>query len=197
MAEAAKDQDQSMEDILQSIKRIIAEEGDPAPAPAADVLELTDLLAEDGSVSKAASGNALPTMSIDEIMAAPIASGAAPEPVSMPEPEPVFEPAASIVEIAPVQEPEPVVPTVAEESLMSSEAVTASVSALNALRDSMAAATPARPTIVGDMAFRSGNTVEDLVLEALRPMLKDWLDTNLPALVEALVKKEISRISQR
>jgi hypothetical protein len=74
MAEAAKDQDQSMEDILQSIKRIIAEEGDPVPAASnADVLELTELLAEDGSISKASSAQALPTMSIDEIMAAPMA----------------------------------------------------------------------------------------------------------------------------
>jgi cell pole-organizing protein PopZ len=30
----------------------------------------------------------------------------------------------------------------------------------------------------------------------LRPMLKDWLDENLPALVERMVEKEISRISR-
>lgn len=194
MAEAAKDQDQSMEDILQSIKRIIAEEGDPVPAPAADVLELTDMLAEDGSLTKANSGGAIPTMSIEEIMAAPIASGAAPEPVAEPVaeaiPEPVFEP-------LPVAEISASTPALASsESLISDEALSASVSALNALRDSMTAAAP-RPSPSGvDIAFRSGTTVEDLVREALKPMLKEWLDSNLPALVESLVKKEISKLTQ-
>ncbi len=197
MAEAAKDQDQSMEDILQSIKRIIAEEGDPAPAASnADVLELTELLAEDGSITKASSGQALPTMSIDEIMAAPVVSA----PMEVPAPAPAFEPVAmpdfAPVAPAPEPEPEPMASVAEDESLISNEALSASVSALNALRDSMTAAAP-RPSASGiDIAFRSGTTVEDLVREALKPMLKDWLDHNLPALVESLVKKEISKLSQ-
>ena len=40
-----------------------------------------------------------------------------------------------------------------------------------------------------------GKTVEALVAEMLRPMLKEWLDENLPALVEEMVAKEIRRIS--
>ena len=39
--------------------------------------------------------------------------------------------------------------------------------------------------------------MEDVVLDALRPMLKDWLDANLPEMVEAMVAKEISRITGR
>jgi uncharacterized protein len=41
------------------------------------------------------------------------------------------------------------------------------------------------------------NTLEGLVREMLRPMLKDWLDTNLPTLVEGMVAKEIARITGR
>jgi uncharacterized protein len=41
------------------------------------------------------------------------------------------------------------------------------------------------------------NTLEGLVREMLRPMLKDWLDASLPTLVETLVKKEIDRIVGR
>jgi uncharacterized protein len=45
---------------------------------------------------------------------------------------------------------------------------------------------------------RSGETsLEGLTRELLRPMLKDWLDTNLPAMVEALVAKEIERIAKK
>ena len=40
-------------------------------------------------------------------------------------------------------------------------------------------------------------TLEDLVKELLRPMLKDWLDDNLPLLVERLVEKEIARLVNR
>lgn len=41
------------------------------------------------------------------------------------------------------------------------------------------------------------NTLEGLVREMLRPMLKEWLDANLPAVVEAMVKREIDRITGR
>ncbi|MET0238576.1 MAG: DUF2497 domain-containing protein [Sphingobium sp.] len=41
------------------------------------------------------------------------------------------------------------------------------------------------------------NTLEGLVREMLRPMLKEWLDTRLPEMVEGLVKKEIDRIVGR
>jgi cell pole-organizing protein PopZ len=39
-------------------------------------------------------------------------------------------------------------------------------------------------------------TVEDLMKEMLRPMLKAWLDDNLPALVERLVQAEIERVTR-
>ena len=38
-------------------------------------------------------------------------------------------------------------------------------------------------------------TLEGLVSEMLRPMLKEWLDANLPDMVEAMVSREIARIS--
>ena len=45
---------------------------------------------------------------------------------------------------------------------------------------------------------RSGETsLEGLTRELLRPMLKNWLDTNLPVLVEAMVAKEIERITKK
>ncbi len=54
----------------------------------------------------------------------------------------------------------------------------------------MLAEPPARPQIV-----RSGETsLEGLTRELLRPMLADWLEANLPAMVEQLVQTEIARI---
>jgi len=67
--------------------------------------------------------------------------------------------------------------------------------AVSSMRESLAAlatmaAPGAQPQIV-----RSGETsLEGLVRELLRPMLADWLDTNLPPMVERLVTAEIARI---
>ncbi len=45
---------------------------------------------------------------------------------------------------------------------------------------------------------RSGETsLEGLARDLLRPMLKDWLDTNLPPIVEAMVEREINRITKK
>ncbi|MDE2200945.1 MAG: DUF2497 domain-containing protein, partial [Rhodospirillales bacterium] len=44
---------------------------------------------------------------------------------------------------------------------------------------------------------RGGPTIEDMVREELRPLLKAWLDTNLPVLVERLVRAEIERVVGR
>lgn len=184
MAEPAKESDQSMEDILQSIKRIIADEGDAAPtATGSDVLELTELLAEDAAPPVVA-----PTP-------APMPEPApAPEPVRVMEPAPAPMPEPTPMP-APVMVPEPMpapaplaaVPT----GLMSDSALAASAAALNALnhKPEMMAMSHANPHL------RSGVTVEDLVVEALKPMLKEWLDSNLPELVRTLVEREIRRMS--
>jgi cell pole-organizing protein PopZ len=71
---------------------------------------------------------------------------------------------------------------------MSDVTLAASVSALNAL------AHQPQP-IHGSAVFRSGATVEDLVVEALKPLLKEWLDGHLPDLVRSLVEREIRRLS--
>ena len=41
-----------------------------------------------------------------------------------------------------------------------------------------------------------GKTLEDLIREMLRPMLKAWLDENLPTVVERLVAREIARLAR-
>lgn len=69
-------------------------------------------------------------------------------------------------------------------------------SAARSMRDSLAAlamiAEPGAPPQI----VRSGETsLEGLVRDLLRPMLAEWLDRNLPEMVERLVKAEIARIA--
>lgn len=203
------EQDQSMEEILQSIRRIIAEEDDDAKAPGAEaakpadtdagdaaakpkgskVLELTDMVKEDGTV-----------VSIKSEVPPPIAveKHSAPEPEletpAVPEAPPAG--AADNDVLANIDQAlsntRPVPPG---EGLVSAQAAEASASAMKSMAQSIAKETAAQASRqIVSPPFRAGDTVEDLVLEALRPMLKNWLDANLPLLVERAVEKEIKRI---
>jgi hypothetical protein len=51
-------------------------------------------------------------------------------------------------------------------------------------------------TLANTVLSNNARTLEDLVKEMLRPMLKSWLDDNLPVLVERIVKAEIERVSR-
>ena len=51
---------------------------------------------------------------------------------------------------------------------------------------------------VAPQIVRSGETsLEGLTRELMKPMLKEWLDTNLPDIVEAMVAREIERITKK
>jgi len=51
-------------------------------------------------------------------------------------------------------------------------------------------------TLAESMAAQSARAAEELAREMLRPMLKSWLDENMPAMVERLVKAEIQRLAR-
>ncbi len=94
-------------------------------------------------------------------------------------PEPPPEPAPRVVEEARRQFTQTAAP---EQALISSSTMAAVDSAFNSLAN----------TVLGNNA----RTLEDLVKEMLRPMLKGWLDDNLPSLVERIVRAEIERVSR-
>lgn len=82
----------------------------------------------------------------------------------------------------------------ASDDLVSSASADAARQSLEALT---AAVAPVVAAAAATAAPASARTMEDVVMEALRPMLKQWLDTNLPDIVEAMVAREISRITGR
>jgi len=87
---------------------------------------------------------------------------------------------------APPEQPRGMV-DVGERGLMSAATTAAVDSAFHALaQNAQAQAAQAR----------DGRTLEEVVSELLRPMLKAWLDENLPDLVERLVRAEIERVSR-
>jgi cell pole-organizing protein PopZ len=62
--------------------------------------------------------------------------------------------------------------------------------------DSDAAVSGAFSALAHTILAQNARTLEDLVIEMLRPMLHDWLEDNLPSLVERLVSEEIQRVSR-
>lgn len=198
-------QEPTMEEILASIRRIISEddapaETAPAPAPAPvavapapepepapvspammdetlsvqepvsaeeDVLELTDTYEAPAAAAE----------SIGDLDVAPAAE---------PDPFPV-ESAAQAV-LAP--QPEHPMDTTAHERLVGDNAAASAASAFAGLAASLKRDEPSEPS------FGSGPTVDELARALLRPMLKEWLDANLPAIVEAQVRKEVERIAR-
>ncbi len=59
-----------------------------------------------------------------------------------------------------------------------------------------AAVTASFDALAHTMAQNTGIKLEDMVEGMLRPMLRSWLDDNLPAMVERLVREEIERVSR-
>jgi uncharacterized protein len=78
-------------------------------------------------------------------------------------------------------EPPPLVNSSPAQQILSRSTVSAVESAFN--------------TLAHTVLSNNARTLEDLVKEMLRPMLKSWLDDNLPGLVERIVKAEIERVS--
>ncbi|WP_445678591.1 DUF2497 domain-containing protein [Radicibacter daui] len=108
-----------------------------------------------------------------------------PEPVFEPEPEPEPEdlpPPPAMRMPPPRPEPAPMPRTVrdaVEDGLMSAA--------------SRHAASLAFSRLTGDMPM-GARTVEQLMMEMMRPLLKEWLDNNLPHIVEEMVREEIERV---
>ena len=90
--------------------------------------------------------------------------------------------AARALHRQPVYEPPPFESAAPPQQILSRSTVSAVESAFNSLAN----------TVLSNNA----RTLEDLVKEMLRPMLKSWLDDNLPGLVERIVKAEIERVSR-
>ena len=81
-------------------------------------------------------------------------------------------------------------PSEATPGMIAPEAARAATSSMTQLMHEIA-----RDRMAG--VSRNGPTLEDLVRDELRPMLKEWLDNHLPPMVERLVRSELERLSAR
>lgn len=171
--------DPSMEDILASIRRILNEDETPAAAHGTEP-PLDDVLVLDRSMM----------VSPPEADGENAAQAAEPEPETETPPQPV-EPVALPTEAStPSAQPNTGEPPLSISDLVAPEAAAAAASSVGSLVRTLAAG---RATQV----YAGGPTLEDMVRAELRPLLKEWLDANLPPVVERLVRAEIERVVGR
>lgn len=204
MSTEKNDQEPSMEEILSSIRRIIADDEDdsasPKPAAAApakpkppaasiapddddddDVLDLTQVVeaGETGGKQDRFAGSGFDSET-DEIELEPdddeFEAPPAPPPPQRSKAKPARPPAASMPDDA--------------DSLVSAATADRSTGALAKLTRAAASREPAA-------LAHGGKTVEAFLMEMLRPMLKEWLDDNLEGVVERVVEQEVKKLARR
>ncbi|MGW9332267.1 DUF2497 domain-containing protein [Bosea sp. NPDC055594] len=195
MSAQPKPNEPSMEEILASIRRIIADDEKPAtppepepsalaPVPEPDPVSEPEAVSEpdpqpqpeDDVLDLGAEASLVEVpVAVDDIEFAEPVEPAPAATVALPPPEPP-------VAIAPPVQAAPSAPSLDMASLISDQAGAAVHNAFGALAN----------TVLSNNA----RTLEDLVKDMLKPMLKTWLDDNLPGMVERLVRAEIERVAR-
>ena len=221
MTQAAKAQEPSMEEILASIRRIIADDDGakkPEAQPEAKAESPAARAAPPPPPKPAPAPPPPAAMKQDDIDAMLAGLGdpepAPPKPAREPEPEP------DVLELTESMQA-PTVPAFrtidAQQDVVFDETAGSEPPPPRAAEPPRAAPPPrppmtAEPDIMSsataaavDSAFnalahtvlvQNAKTLEDLVKEMLRPMLQHWLDNNLPTMVERLVRQEIERVAR-
>lgn len=172
-------QEPTMEEILASIRRIISEDDAPAGEAAAEEEAPAEAEPEPEpeipTVAEEEDDGVLElTEKVETLGDLDVYT-----PGGADEEEPAPEPVAAF-EAPPEPEPAPVPPGA---GLVGDPAATAAAAHFGSLSSHL-------------LMPRDGRTLEDVVRELLRPLLKQWLDDNLPRIVEEQVKAEVERISR-
>ena len=170
MSDASVTPEPSMDEILQKIQRIIAEDeqpADPPPAPrSAEILNLTEAVGDNGTVRY-----------LNPVETAP-----------EPEPPPSPRPPERRIEPVP-KRPEPANRGSGERLLSDTTAGQAAA----AFAQLAAIQRERRRVSEFPMGGGAERTLEDVIREMLRPMLQGWLDERLPEIIERLVRAELAR----
>lgn len=190
MSDNSSEEEPSIEEILASIRQIISDDDEEQPdaeeetevleSPVRegtdDVLELTEQDLEEPEPEPQSEPQSEPETFVDD--APDIEMRDIEEESSVFTPEPAHEP-----EPAYEREPNPL-----PSDILSSGAQAAAMGSLAKLTKKMP---------INNSRSYDGVTLEDIVRELLHPMLREWMDDNLPPMVERIVQKEIEKMTRR
>lgn len=186
MSAQTPEQEPSIEEILASIRQIISDDDEESPAPAAapapepvdippppptvedDVLELKNPIPAD-----------TPVIEMEDAVEEEIIETV--EDIEIPVEEEELE--------EEIMAPLPKEEAIPDDSILNYTARAAAMSGFAKLADNIA--------INKRRQAEEGLTLEDIVRDMLQPMLRVWLDENLPSMIERLVEKELEKLARK
>lgn len=164
MSGTAPEQEPSIEEILASIRQIISDDDEGAPAASA---------------------------APEPVQAPPPPPPPAPKPkedvLELRDPLPVEKPIIDMVEDDEPMAPEP--RDLGDSSIFTDHAKEAAMSGFARLASNIA--------VDRHRQTGAGVTLEDVVRDMLQPMLRTWLDDNLPGIIDKLVQKELDKVARQ
>ena len=182
----------SMEEILASIRQIISEDSDASPGTnAGGGVESGNGMAHAAKAVSSSSVNTPAAQSPEHRPSIAAFNGA---PMKS---TPASAPNGAATSFPPVAEPhrkEAAAPSKSRSVAIPPQAASGEGRLLSEGADS--AVSGAFSALAHTILAQNARTLEDLVSEMLRPMLREWLDDNLPTLVERIVQDEIQRVSR-
>ena len=182
-----EDDDFGLEEVMfdEDIREEVFDDADEAEG--AVELEMEAFEAEDFAEEELPAAAPEPAQSFESLVNASRTAEYHSEPAPEPAPEPVAV-APIVNRPAPAPEPAPV------EKVMSASPAYEHTTLTDETTANAAAG--ALGKLISKMDLGTDNTLEGLVRELLRPMIKEWLDANLAAIVEEKVEAEVQRISR-
>lgn len=216
MAEVKTEQEPSIEEILESIRQIISEDGESDAKPAESDLDLTAQAAPApvaAAVPAQPAPQITPAVPLDLTPEKPLQNKPFDAPLDLtdkimpvapppPPPAPVVEAAP-----APVAPPAPPPPTSSPVSIeMMDSPMTdkdkasniVSSETANSVTDQLAKLLATNVTVENEKIGEPGKvTLEDMARELMKPLIKTWLDQNLPSITEKVVQREVEKLSRR
>lgn len=196
MAQENAEQEPTMEEILASIRRIINEDDEEKPAeaeasPEPEPEPEPEMAAEPEPAPEPEPEPEPEALELTERVEEEPEPEPEPEPEMAAEPEPEPEPAPAPEDDLMILDreedaPEPAMAQAEDEDNLVDEApASAAAGMFAALSENLR------------VSSDQGQTLEGIVRELMRPMLKQWLDENLPTIVEQKVEAEVERIARR
>ena len=195
-----------MEEILASIRRIISEDEAPAEAASAPAepegqaespaAESSPALMDETPAMQEPASSEEDVLELTDTYEPPVGESIGDLDVSPAEPEVDPFPAEAVGESASASEPERPSdtashsPAASYDPLVGDSAAASAASAFAGLASSLKKSEPM------ESSTPTGPTLDELARALLRPMLKEWLDANLPGIVEREVRKEVERIAR-
>lgn len=187
MADNKTEEEPSIEEILASIRQIISDDDEPAAAESAPAEPEPAPEPEPAAPEPEEEVVSFPEEDDVLDLGQPIEEDPLPEPMEVdlmdhePEPEPAPPPPKP-------REPDAVLPPMddfKDEALFTRSVENSAYSAISGL------------AAKASVERHGGRTIEDVMRDELRPMLREWLDRHLPSLIERLVQDELERVSKR